>query len=145
MLVSEVMSRDVQVARLDQTIQQAATMMSEMDVGALPVAQDDRLVGMITDRDIAIRAVAENEPPSTKVRDVMTVDTKFCFDHEDADQVARNMGEKQVRRLLVVNRDRQLVGILALADLAKQGSARLATQALQGISLPGGPPTRAIS
>jgi CBS domain-containing protein len=79
MLVSEVMSRGVQVAWLDQTIQEAARMMSDMDVGALPVAQEDRLVGMITDRDIAVRAVAENEAPSTKVRDVMTQDTKILL------------------------------------------------------------------
>ena len=133
MRVSEVMSRGVQVARLDQSIQEAARMMREMDVGSLPVAQEDRLVGIITDRDIAVRAVAENEAPSTKVRDVMTQDTKSCFDDEDADEVARRMGEQQVRRLLVVNRDWELVGILALADLANQGSEP-ATQALQGIS-----------
>lgn len=133
MRVSDVMSRGVQIARLDQTIQEAAKMMREMDVGSLPVAQENRLVGIITDRDIAVRAVAEDEPPSTKVRDVMTQDTKFCFDDEDADEVARRMGEQQVRRLLVLNRDSELVGILALADLANHGSEP-AAQALQGIS-----------
>ena len=138
MRVNEAMSRDVQVARPNQTIQEAAKMMCDMDVGALPVGEDDRLVGMITDRDIAVRAVAENKAPSTKVRDVMTDDVKFCFDDEDADHVARNVGEQQVRRLPVVNRDKRLVGILALADLATQGGARPATQALEGISQPGG-------
>ena len=133
MRVSEAMSRDVQVVQPHQTIQQAAKMMREIDVGSLPVAEGDRLVGMITDRDIAIRAVAENMAPSTKVRDVMTVDIKFSFDDEDADDVAGQMGVEQVRRVPVVNRAMQVVGILALADLAIQAGARPAVKALEGI------------
>jgi CBS domain-containing protein len=136
MRVSEAMSRDVQVVQPHQTIHQAAKMMNEIDVGALPVAEGDRLVGMITGRDIAIRAVAENMAPSTKVRDVMTVDIKFCFDDEDADDVAGQMGVEQVRRVPVVNRAMQVVGILALADLAIQAGARPAVKALEGISQP---------
>jgi CBS domain-containing protein len=136
MRVSEAMSRDVQVVQPHQTIHQAAKMMNEIDVGALPVAEGDRLVGMITGRDIAIRAVAENMAPSTKVRVVMTVDIKFCFDDEDADDVAGQMGVEQVRRVPVVNRAMQVVGILALADLAIQAGARPAVKALEGISQP---------
>lgn len=105
MRVSEVMSRDVQVARPNQTICDTARMMRDMDVGALPVGEDGRPVGMITDSDIAVRGVAEDKPPSTHVRDVMTQDVKFCYDDEDADHVARNMGDQQVRRLPMVNRD----------------------------------------
>ncbi|MPZ34937.1 MAG: CBS domain-containing protein [Rhodospirillales bacterium] len=138
MRVSEAMSRDVQVAASDQTLQQAATKMRDLDVGALPVGENDRLVGMITDRDIAIRAVADNKAPSTKVRDAMTRAVKFCYDDEDVDHVARNMGDQQVRRLPVVNRDKRLVGILALGDLAAQGAVRPAAQALEGICQPGG-------
>jgi CBS domain-containing protein len=138
MRVSEAMSRDVQIVNPDQTLQQAAAKMCELDVGALPVGENDRLVGMITDRDIAVRAVAENKSPASKVRAVMTQDVKFCYDDEDVDHVARNMGDQQVRRLPVVNRAKRLVGILALGDLAAQGEARPAMQALEGISQPGG-------
>ena len=118
------------------TIHEAAKVMSASDIGALPVAADDRLVGMITDRDVAIRAVAENKAPSTKVREVMTIDAKFRYDDEDISQVAVNMGANQIRRLLVVNRDKRLVGILALGDLGTQGERRPAVQALEAISKP---------
>ncbi|MPZ33235.1 MAG: CBS domain-containing protein [Rhodospirillales bacterium] len=145
MRVSEAMSRDVQIANPDQTLQQAATKMRDLGIGALPVGENDRLVGMITDRDIAVRAVAENKAPSTKVREAMTQDVKFCYDDEDVDHVAHNMGDQQVRRLPMVNRDKRLVGILALGDLAAQGEARPAAQALEGISQPGGRHTQAPS
>ncbi len=138
MKVSDVMSLDVQIARPDQTIAEAARIMCDCDVGALPVAENDRLVGMITDRDISVRAVAESKPPSTRVRDVMTIDVRFCYDDEDAGRVARSMADQQVRRLTVVNRDKRLVGIVALADLATQGGARQAGEALEGISQPRG-------
>jgi len=143
MQVSEAMSQAVQVVQPGQSIQEAAKMMGDMDIGALPVADGERLVGMITDRDIAVRAVAENKGPGTKVRDVMTIDVQFCYDDEDAEQVARRMAEEQVRRLPVVDRDKVVVGILALADLATQGGARPAAQALEGISQPGGQHTQA--
>jgi CBS domain-containing protein len=132
------MTRDVQIARPDQTLQEVAKLMCDCDVGALPVGDNDRLVGMITDRDIAVRAVAEGKPCSTRVRDVMSGEVRFCYDDEDAAHVARNMADQQVRRLPVVNRDKRLVGILALADLATQGGARHAGDALQGISQAGG-------
>jgi CBS domain-containing protein len=138
MRVGEAMSMDVQVVRPDQSIQEAAKTMSEMDLGMLPVGENDRLVGMITDRDIAIKAVAENKGPSTIVREVMTKDVKFCFDDEDVKHVAQNMGEQQVRRLPVVDREKRLVGILALGDLATQGGAQPAAQALERISQLGG-------
>jgi CBS domain-containing protein len=138
MRVNEAMSLDVFVAHPDQTILEAARAMCDIDVGALPVAENDRLVGIITDRDIAVRAVAENRGPSTPVRKVMTRDVKFCYDDEDADHVARNMGDQQIRRLPVFNRDKRLVGILALSDLANQGGAQPAAQALEGISQPRG-------
>ena len=134
--ISEVMNPNVQIARPHETIHEAAKVMGQSDIGALPVAENDRLVGMITDRDIAIRAVAENKPPSTKVREVMTIDVKFCYDDETISQVALNMGDNQVRRLPVVNREMRLVGILALGDLATQGEKWSAVQALEGISKP---------
>ena len=112
--------------------------MAECDAGALPVGQDDRLVGMITDRDITVRGVAQGKGLDTKVRDVMTPDVKYCFEDEDLDHVARNMGEQQVRRLPVVNRDKRLVGILSLGDVAMGERPRLAGEAVAGVSRPGG-------
>jgi CBS domain-containing protein len=93
---------------------------------------------MITDRDIAVRAVAQGKGPDTPVREVMTTDVKYCFDDEDTDQVARNMGDQQIRRLPVVNRDRRLVGILSLGDLAVMQGGQPAGEALTDISRPGG-------
>jgi CBS domain-containing protein len=133
------MTRDVRVANPGQTIRDVAKIMAEIDAGSMPVGEDDRLVGMITDRDIAVRAVGRNRGPLTPVREVMSREVKFCYDDEDADHVARNMADLQVRRLPVVDRDKRLVGILALSDLATQGGTRPAAQALEGISQPGGP------
>ncbi len=138
MKVSEAMTRDVRITSPDQSIREAARIMAEIDAGVLPVGENDRLVGMITDRDIAIRAVAEGKGPDTSVREVMTQDVKYCFDDEDTDDVARNMADQQVRRFPVVNRDKRLVGILSLGDLAVMEGARPAGEALAGVSQPGG-------
>ena len=138
MKVSDKMTRKVRVASPDDTIQQAARIMAEADAGVLPVGQDDRLVGMITDRDIAVRGVAQGKGLDTKVREVMTAEVKYCFEDEDLDHVARNMGEQQVRRLPVMNRDNRLVGILSLGDIAMGEGAQPAGDALAGVSRPGG-------
>ncbi len=138
MKVRDTMTRDVAVARPDHTIADAARLMAEYDFGALPVGEGDRLIGMITDRDIALRAVAESKGPDTPVHLVMTPDVKYCFDDEDTAHVARNMGDQRVRRLPVVNRQKQLVGILSLGDVAVN-QAQPAGKALAGISQPGGP------
>jgi len=136
--VAEVMTRDILLANPDQTVREAARMMSEEDVGALPVAENDRLVGMITDRDIAIRAVAEGKGPDAKIRQVMTDQVKYCFEDEDLDQVSKNMANIQMRRLPVMNREKRLVGIVSLADLATAKRAGTqAQQALRGVSQPG--------
>ena len=112
--------------------------MASLDAGALPVSENDRLVGMITDRDIAIRGVAEGKGPDARIREVMSTEVKYCFDDEDAEDVLRNMGDLKVRRLPVVNRDKRLVGIISLGDLAMNGEAAQAGKALGGISQPGG-------
>ena len=139
MKVSEAMTREVRLARPDQSIREVAQLMSELDIGAVPVEDNDRLVGMITDRDIAVRAIAEGRGPDTKVSEVMTRDIKYCFDDQSIDEVTRNMGDLQVRRLPVVNRDKRLVGILSLGDLAvEQQWADEAGDALSQISQPGG-------
>ncbi len=138
MRVSEAMTRDVRVATPGQSIRDVAKMMAEIDAGALPVGENDRLIGMITDRDIAIRAVAQGKGPDTPVRDVMSTEqVLYCFDDEDLDHVAKNMGDEQVRRLPVVNREKRLVGIVSLGDLANR-ERKAAGKAVSGVSKPGG-------
>jgi CBS domain-containing protein len=136
MKVSEAMSRDVQLARPDQPICDAAKTMAAIDAGALPVQENDRLVGMITDRDITVRAVAERKGPDTPVRDVMSSDIKYCFEDEDLEHVAKNMADLQVRRLPVVNREKRLVGIVALGDVAMAEGKKVAGKAVKGVSRP---------
>jgi CBS domain-containing protein len=128
--VGDVMATDLRIASPDDTVQRAAQMMREADAGALPVGEGDRLVGMVTDRDVALRLVAEGRDPSqTRVRDVMTPEVRYVFEDEDLDHVADNMAEQQVRRLPVMNRDRRLVGVITLADLARRGHGDLAARA----------------
>jgi CBS domain-containing protein len=134
--ISEVMTREIQVARPDQTIREAAMMMAREDIGSLPVGENDKLVGMITDRDIAVRAVAEGRSPDTSVREVMTEKIKYCYDDEDVERVAQNMAELQVRRLPVVNRDKRLVGIVALSNVAQCGDKKATTEMLRGVATP---------
>ena len=138
MKVSEAMTRDVRVASPNQTIQDAARLMAEVDTGVLPVGENDRLVGMITDRDIAVRGVAEGKGPQTSIREVMTEHVHYCFEDEDTDEVVQKMADSQVRRLPVLNPDKRLVGILSLGDLAVMQGGRPAGEALAGISEPGG-------
>jgi CBS domain-containing protein len=127
------------MVRPDQTLRDAAHMMAELDIGALPVQENDRLVGMITDRDIAVRAVAEGRGADTPIREAMTKEIKYCYEDQDIEEVTRNMGDLRLRRLPVMNRDKRLVGILALGDLAREGSTQDdASEALCGISRPGG-------
>lgn len=138
MQVSKLMTRDVQLITPTQTIRDAARMMLELDAGALPVQQDDRLVGMITDRDIAVRAVAEGKSPDTLVREVMSSEVLYCFDDQEIKDIARNMGEVKVRRLPVLNRDKRLVGIVSLGDLALNKEPELTASAVTNISKHGG-------
>jgi CBS domain-containing protein len=135
MQVNKLMTREVRVATPDQTLQQAARLMAELDTGALPVGENDRLVGMITDRDIAIRAVAAGRDPSTLVRDVMSPEVKYVFEDQEVDEVSIVMSDLQVRRLPVVDRNKRLVGILSLGDLATSDRAiDEAGEALSGVS-----------
>jgi CBS domain-containing protein len=134
--VASIMSRDVKVISPEGTLREAATLMKKIDAGVLPVAEHDKLVGMITDRDIAVRGLAEGKGPNDKVRDAMSPEVKYCFEDEDIKHVANNMAELQVRRLPVMNRQKRLVGILSLGDLATQGSLPKTATALHGISQP---------
>jgi CBS domain-containing protein len=138
MQISKVMCTDVCTVRVDQTIRDAAKTMADIDAGTLPVSDGDRLVGMITDRDIAVRAVAAGKGADTPIREVMTEEVLYCFEDEDVEHVVENMGEIQVRRLPVMNRQKRLVGIVSLGDLAIAHSPESAGFALSGIAQPGG-------
>jgi|SRR6185503_10454247 CBS domain-containing protein len=136
MQVRDVMTQDVALVNPDQTLQKAARLMADLDLGALPVAQGDRLVGMITDRDIAIRGLAQGKGPKAKVQDVMTPDIKYCFADQKLDEISANMADIQLRRLPVVDRDKRLVGILSLCDMVVSDDPDCALEALSGISRP---------
>jgi CBS domain-containing protein len=139
MQVRDLMTRDVTTAHPEENVQWAAHAMAELDVGALPVGEHDRLVGMITDRDIAVRAVAAGKSPDTPIREVMSANVCYCFDDQEIDDVATNMADIQVRRLPVVNREKRLVGIFSLGDIARADNQdQPAVEALCGICEPGG-------
>ena len=137
--VADVMEREVKLANPDDNVQQAARMMREADVGVLPVGEGDRLVGMVSDRDIAMRLAAEGRDPArTKVREVMSPDVRYVYEDEDLEHVAENMAEQQVRRLPVMNRDKRLIGIVSLGDIATGSRSHLAGKALRGVVREGG-------
>jgi CBS domain-containing protein len=138
MKIKEIMTVDVVLASPQVSIADAARMMARCDAGALPVGDEDRLVGMITDRDIAIRAVAKDMPPDTPVSEVMSKEVLYCFADEDVEHVADNMGEQKVRRLPVLDREKRLVGIVSLGDLALHSKPKTSGQAIAAISEPGG-------
>jgi CBS domain-containing protein len=138
MRVSEVMTSDVQTVTPDQSAREAASFMLRSEAGSIPVTEGDRVIGMITDRDIAVRAVAEGKGPDTPIREVMTEDVKYCYEDDDTDDVARNMADIQVRRLPVLTREKRLVGIISLGDMAVTDEAGKAGEAVAGISQPGG-------
>jgi CBS domain-containing protein len=143
MKVAECMTPNVQIASPTQTLQEVAEIMAGIDAGVLPVAEGDRLVGMITDRDITIRAVAQGRGPDALVKDVMTTEVLYTYDDEDVANVLRNMGDIKVRRLPVVNRDKRLVGIISLSDMCA-GGERPAQDTLRQIAQPGGPHSQTI-
>lgn len=139
MKVSEIMTRDVEIVAPDDTIRSAARMMADSGIGALPVGEHDRLVGMVTDRDIVVRCVAAGAPPdSCKVRDAMSPKIDYVFDDEDVSAVADKMAKAQVRRLPVLNRDKRLVGIASLGDMAFAGEKDKLGHAFAGIAQPTG-------
>ena len=134
MQIRELMTRDVQLLSANDTIRNAARQMRDLDIGSLPVADGDRLVGYVTDRDLVVRALAEDRGSDTTVREVMTDRVLYCFEDDSVEDVAANMADNQVRRLPVLNRDKRLVGIIALADLATEGDDEAAEDALEGVS-----------
>jgi len=142
--IKDLMSRDVKMISPDMTIADAAKKMRDGDFGLLPVGEGDNMIGTISDRDIAIRAVAEDKGVATKVRDVMSKGVAWAYEDDSVEQAAMIMSEHQVRRLPVVNREKRLVGIISLGDLA-QSEKKAATWAVSGVSRPGGQHTQSAS
>jgi CBS domain-containing protein len=135
------MTRDVAVVRPDSTLQAAAEVMRKIDVGSVPVCTGRKLVGMLTDRDITIRAVAEGrDPRQCTVQDVMTPDVVYAYDDQDVEEVADTMSAHQIRRLPIINRDKELVGIVSLGDLAVDvNDDNVSSEVLEDVSEPARP------
>jgi CBS domain-containing protein len=138
MKVAECMTTDIRTVTPDQPMAEAARLMLDADTGVLPVQEGERLVGMITDRDIAVRGVAADRGPSEPVRSVMTGDVSTVFEDDDIETVALRMSDEQVRRMPVMSRDNRLVGMISVGDLAKSRDSSAADAALSGIVQPGG-------
>ena len=138
MKVSEVMTSDVQTVSADQTAREAASFMLRAEAGSIPVCEGDRVIGIITDRDIAVRGVAEGRGPDTPVRELMSDGIICARDDEDVADVAHRMSEEQVRRLPVLDSEDRLCGIVSLGDLARETRTQESQEALEGVSQPGG-------
>ena len=138
MKISEVMTRDVETISPDQSVKEAASFMLSADTGAIPVTDGDRLIGMITDRDIAVRGVANGRGPETPVRELMTNEIVAARESDDVDDVAMRMSEAQVRRLPVVDDEQRLCGIVSIGDLTQKAEDGTAETAMEGVTQPGG-------
>jgi CBS domain-containing protein len=137
MKLNEIMTKLVETVAPDIPIQEAANRMRSLDVGVLPVFKGDRLVGMLTDRDLTVRAIAEGkDPKTTAVQEAMTADVAYCFEDQDVKEAGRIMKENQIRLLPVLNRDKLLVGIVSLGDLATRADEKRAGETLEKVSEP---------
>jgi CBS domain-containing protein len=138
MKISEVMTPNVQTVGPDQTVREAASFMLSADAGSIPVTEGDRLIGMITDRDIAVRGIARGYGPDTPVRELMTDDLVVVRVDDDVEEAAEKMSDAQVRRLPVIDEQEQLCGIVSLGDLSREADEECAERALEGVTQPGG-------
>ena len=138
MKVSEVMTTEVETISSDRTAREAAGFMLRADAGSIPVCEGDKVIGMITDRDIAVRGVAEGRGPDTPVSELMSDGIICAHEDDDVREVARRMSDEQIRRLPVLDSEERLVGIVSLGDLARETRGETAEQALEGVSAPGG-------
>jgi CBS domain-containing protein len=137
MKISEIMTTKVQCMRPENTLEEAAGVMRKLDIGAVPVCGDhDKLIGMLTDRDITIRAVAEGRPPSTSVQEVLSPGVIYAFETQDVDDAVHVMEKYQIRRMPVINAEKRLVGIISLGDVATHASSHLGGEALHDVSTP---------
>jgi CBS domain-containing protein len=141
MRIAEIMTRDPEVVASDSFLQDAAMKMQELNVGMLPIRDGDRLVGMLTDRDITVRATAQGrDPTKTQVREVMTPDVIYCFEDQDVSQAAKLMQDKQIRRLPILSREKRLVGIVSLGDVAvHSGQQDTVSETIKEVSEPAEP------
>jgi CBS domain-containing protein len=139
--IGSVMTREVAVVRPESTLQEAAQVMKRLDVGSVPVCTGRKLVGMLTDRDIAVRAVAEGrDPKQTRAKDTMTPDVVYAYDDQSVEEVADMMAAHQIRRLPIINREKELVGIVALGDLAVDvQDSQMSSDVLEDVSEPARP------
>ncbi len=133
MQIKDVMTPQCDWIAPDASLEQAAKIMKDQDIGFIPVGENDKLIGAVTDRDIVTRAVSAGANPSSQVRDIMTPQIKYCFEDQTVDEICQNMSDIKVRRLPVVNRDKRLVGVVSLGDLS-QGKAQPSGEALQNIT-----------
>jgi len=138
MKVSEVMTTDVETVSAEQTAREAASFMLRADAGSIPVCEGSKVIGMVTDRDIAVRAIAEGRGPDTPVSELMSDGIVCAHEDDDVKAVAQRMSEEQVRRMPVLDSQQNLVGIVSLGDLARESAGEAAEQALEGVSAPGG-------
>jgi CBS domain-containing protein len=137
MKVRQVMTADVYTVRPEASIFDIAELMRDEDIGAVPVVEDNKLIGMVTDRDIVVRALADSKDPSSATaRTVMSSSLLYCFDDQSVEEVLDNMGEQQVRRMPVVDRDKRLVGVVSIGDLSAAAPADRAGESLSQISQP---------
>jgi len=138
MKLSDVMHRNVEVISGDTTVREAAQKMCNLDVGSLPVCANDQIAGLVTDRDLVVRSLARGDDPGkARVVDVMTKDVEWCFEDDSIDDASRKMCERQIQRLIVLNRDKKLVGIVSLADLVRaKGNAPAVTHVVEEIKSP---------
>jgi CBS domain-containing protein len=135
MLIREVMSKPVTLLTPDNTLDEAARKMKAEDVGSLPVGENDRLVGMLTDRDIVVRGIAAGKDPvKTPIREAMSEGILYCMETDSIEKVADIMAKKQVRRLPVISAEKRLVGIVSIGDLATNGSKKKAGEALSEVA-----------
>ena len=134
MQIKDVMTTDVKTLTPDQSIREAASLMADIDSGALLINAGDRLIGMVTDRDIAIRAVAKGLDCDTPIREVMSNTIRYCFDDESVQDVAQNMAENEMRRMPVLNREKRLVGVVSLGNIASCHNQQTSDTVLQGVA-----------
>ncbi|MBX3260366.1 MAG: CBS domain-containing protein [Labilithrix sp.] len=147
MKLSDVMHRNVEVIAGDTTVREAAKRMSNLDVGSLPVCLNQRLVGLLTDRDVVVRSIARgDDPDETRVSDVMTSKVEWCFEDESIEDASRKMSGRQIQRLVVLDREKKLVGIVSLADLVcGHGETPAVTQTIEAIKAPTKPSAVGVS
>src|ERR687892_1489357 len=141
MRIAEIMTRDPEVVPSDVFLKDAALRMQQLDVGTLPIRDGDRLVGMLTDRDITVRATAQGrDPTKTQVHEVMTPEVVYCFEDQEVSEAAKLMQEKQIRRLPILNQEKRLVGIVSLGDVAvHSGAEEVVSETIKEVSEPAQP------